>query len=203
MIILWVTKNQGVRVEAVRILQERCGFPSNKYFIHALIYNSIEGVHFRKRDVNIAYGYSKGAAIGWFKHPRKGVTMDRKTEDIAAPVLPEIMEHYKNIHLNIDILFMNKTAFLFVISRDIGFIHCRPMSSSVIKQVQNAMKQIFPDYQARGFNIVTAFWDSVFEHLTDWMRSELHMDLIRCAVESHVPRAENAIRFVKERLRSV
>ena len=31
------------RVEAVRILQERCDFPSKKYFINALEYNSIEG----------------------------------------------------------------------------------------------------------------------------------------------------------------
>ena len=32
------------RAEAVRILQERCGFPSDKDFINALEYNSIEGV---------------------------------------------------------------------------------------------------------------------------------------------------------------
>ena len=106
------------RVEAVRILQERCGFPSDKDFIHALEYNSIEGVEFGRRDVNIAnkiYGYSKGAAMGRFKHPRKGIKMDRTTEDIAAPVPPEIMKHYKDIHLDIDILFVNKTAFLLAI----------------------------------------------------------------------------------------
>ena len=35
------------------------------------------------------------------------------------------------------------------------------------------------------------------------MRSELHIDLTSCTTDSHVPRAENAIRFVKERLRSI
>ena len=33
--------------------------------------------------------------------------------------------------------------------------------------------------------------------------NELHINLTTCAADSHVPRAENAIRFVKERLRSI
>ena len=36
------------RAEAVRILQERCGFPSDKEFINALEYHSIEGVDFSR-----------------------------------------------------------------------------------------------------------------------------------------------------------
>ena len=98
------------RAETVRILQERCGFPSDKDFINALECNSIEGVDFGRRDVKIAneiYGYSKGAAVGRFKHPRKRVKMDRTTGDEAAPLPPKILEHYKNIHLDIDILYVN------------------------------------------------------------------------------------------------
>ena len=64
------------KAEAVRILQERCGFPSDEDFINALECNSIEGVDFGRRDVKIAnelYGYSKGAAMGRFKtSPKKG-----------------------------------------------------------------------------------------------------------------------------------
>ena len=47
--------------EAVKILKERCAFPSDKDFINALDCNSIEGVDFRRRDINIAndiYDYS-------------------------------------------------------------------------------------------------------------------------------------------------
>ena len=60
------------RVEAVRVLQERCAFPFDEDFITTLECNSIEGVDFGGRDVNIAndiYGYSKGVAMGKFKHP--------------------------------------------------------------------------------------------------------------------------------------
>ena len=66
--------------------------------------------------------------------------MDRTTEDITTPLPPKIMEHYKDVHLDIDILFVNKIPFLLAISRDTGFVHCRPMSFNVTKQIQNAMQ---------------------------------------------------------------
>ena len=50
---------------------------------------------------NEIYSYSKGITMGKFKHLRKGVKMDRTTEDVPTPVPPEIMEHYKNIHLDL------------------------------------------------------------------------------------------------------
>ena len=126
--------------------------------------------------------------------------MDKTTENIDTAVPPKIMEHYNDVYLDIDILFVNKTPFLLTISRNIGFIHCRPMSLNVTKKIQNAMKQITLDYQAKGFNVVTAFGDGEFDHR---IRSELHIDLDICAADSLVPRAENATKFVKERLRSI
>ena len=60
---------------------------------------------------NKIYGYSKGVAMGRFKHPRKGVKMDRTTEDVVTPVPPSIMEHYRDVQLDIDILFVTKIPF--------------------------------------------------------------------------------------------
>ena len=131
------------RAEAVRILEEQCGFPSNKDFINTLECNLMEGVGFGRRDVKIAndiYGYSKGAAMGRFKHLRKGVKMDRTTEDLAAPVPPTIMEYYINIHLDIDVLFVNKIPFLLAKSRDIGFIHCKAMLTNHGKRIRNGLQ---------------------------------------------------------------
>ena len=77
--------------------------------------------------------------MGRFKHLQKGVKMDRTTEDVAAPLPPKIIEHYKDIHLDIDILFVNQTPFLLATSRDIVCIHCKPISNNVTKRIQNAM----------------------------------------------------------------
>lgn len=116
------------RAEAVRILQEHCTFTYDKDFINALECNSIDGVDFGRRGVkiaNIIYGYSKGAAMGRFKHPRNRVKMDKTTEDLPTPIPPTIMEYYSDIHLDIDVLFVNKIPFLLATSRNIGFIHCK------------------------------------------------------------------------------
>ena len=69
--------------------------------------------------------------MGRFKHPRKVLKMDRTTEDVAVLLPPKIIEHYNDIYLDIEILYVNQTPFLLAISRNIEFIHCRPMSNNV------------------------------------------------------------------------
>ena len=82
----------------------------------------MQRVNFGRRDVDIAniiYGYSIGVAMGRFKHPRKGVKIVRTTKDVATPVPPSFMEHYRDVHLDIDIFFVNKISSLLAKSRDI------------------------------------------------------------------------------------
>ena len=72
------------QAKACRLLQEKCGFPSDTDFINAIKNGQIPNIDFRRRDVKIAnkiYGYSAGAAMGKMKHPRKGHKMERMTED--------------------------------------------------------------------------------------------------------------------------
>ena len=78
---------------------------------------------------NEIYGHSKDTATGRFKHPHKGVKMDKTIEDVTTSVPPTIMEHYIDVHLDIDLLFVNKIPFLLAKTRDIEFIHCKAMLS--------------------------------------------------------------------------
>ena len=94
---------------------------------------------------NEIYGYSKGAAMGRFKHPHKGVKMDRTTEEVATSVPPSIMEYYIDVHLDIDILFVNKIPFLLAKSRDIGFIHCKAMLSKHDNKGRKGLQAIVLD----------------------------------------------------------
>ena len=194
------------RAQAVRLLQEQCGFPADEDFINALECNVIPGVDFGRRDVKIAnviYGYSKGAAMGKWKHPRKGQKMDRTTEGVSTPVPRKILEHYGDVHLDMDLMFINGVAFFLSTSRDLGFIHCRPVVSKHNKRVQNALKTIVAEYNTRGFKVRTASGDNAFAPLKDWMLEELDIVLTTCDSDSHVPRVENSIKFVKERVRCI
>ena len=98
------------RAKAIKVLQKQYTFLYDKDFINALECNAIMGVAFGRRDMKIAneiYGYSKGTADGTFKHPRTRIKMVRTTKDIAALLSTEIFEYYKNIHLDLDVLFVN------------------------------------------------------------------------------------------------
>ena len=191
------------RAKAVLILQEQCGFPSYHDFIHALECNMIPGVDFGHRDVKISneiYGYSNGEAMGKMKHPRKSQKIDRTSEDVSSPVPPQILKHYRKIHLDMDILFINGVAFFLATSRDIGFIHCKPVLSRHNQWVQNVLVNIVADYKARGFKIVMASGDNAFVPLTDWMKKELKIVLTTCDNDSNIPCAKNVIKFVKEQV---
>ena len=94
---------------------------------------------------NDIYGYSKGAAMGKFKHPCKGAKMDRTTEDVATTIPPKITEHCNNIHLDIDLVFVTRYCSFWQKSRNIGFIHCKALLSKYDKRVQNGLKSIVLD----------------------------------------------------------
>ena len=59
------------------------------------------------------------------------------------------------------------------------------------------------DYKARGFKVGLAFADGAFRIMIILMKQELQVDLTTCTGDPHVPRAENAIRFAKERVRCI
>ena len=69
-------------------------------------------------------------ADGKFKHPQKVIKVDRTTEEIEAQVPPKIIEHYKYVHLDLYILYLNSVDFFLENSRNIRFIHCKEILSS-------------------------------------------------------------------------
>ena len=75
------------------------------------------------------------------------------------------MEHYTNIHLDSDLLCVNKVPFLLAKSRDIRFIHCKAILTKSDKQVQNGLKSIVLDYEERRFKVTSVFTDNAFKPL--------------------------------------
>ena len=69
-----------------------------------------------------------------------------------------IMDHYKDIHLDIDLFFVNKIQTLLMISRNLRFMHFKALLSKHNKCVQNRLQQIV---QSRGFKDVSTVVDGV------------------------------------------
>ena len=97
------------REECVRNLQEMCGLPVDDDFIRVLENNNIPNVDFSRQDVKIAkeiFGYSEHTAKGKLKYPQKGVQMKNNT-DYYSLVPEKILEHYKNLHLDCDVMYVS------------------------------------------------------------------------------------------------
>ena len=124
--------------------------------------------------------------------------MERVTKDIISPVPSSVLENYKNIHLDIDLLFVNEVAFFLATSRHVGFIHCRAVLLKHDKRVANALQETVKEYEQRGFKVISISGLLTFEPMKQWVKDELNITLTTCDADSHVPRAENAINFVKE-----
>ena len=155
------------RARTVRKLQEMCGSPSDTDFIKALEYNKNPGVNFTNHDVRIAkdfLGYSEYAAKGKMKHPRKGVQITKQYSDVPK----EVLKHYKEVHLNIDVMYINKIPFLVAVSKSIGMIHCTPVTNKDNKRVSDALTSIISQYNGQGIKVVTIHGDGAFDSLKDW-----------------------------------
>ena len=58
------------------------------------------------------------------KSTKRKSKLDRQ-DQVVEDVPPEVMSEYRNIHLDIDIMFVNGIPFLTTISRDLQLIHCK------------------------------------------------------------------------------
>ena len=86
-----------------------------------------------------------------------------KYSDVPA----EALKHYKEIHLDIDVMYINKIPFLVAISKSIGMIHCTPVMNKDNKRVSDALISIISQYNRRGFNVSTIHGDGAFDSLKD------------------------------------
>ena len=110
-------------------------------------------------------------------------------------VPPTIMNHYKEIYLDIDLLFVNKLPILLMMSQNIGFMYFKALLSKHNKRVQNRLQQIV---QLRGFKIISTFVDGAFNNIVNWVQNNLHLDLTNCTIDLHVSIPEDVIQVVND-----
>ena len=79
-----------------------------------------------------------------------------------------MLKHYKEIHLDIDVMYINKIPFLVAVSKYIGMIHCMPVMNKDNKRVSDALASIISQYNGRGFKVSTIHADGAFDSLKEW-----------------------------------
>jgi Zn-finger domain-containing protein len=121
---------------------------------------------------------------------------------VANNIPREIMAHYRNITLCIDIMFFNKIPFFMSLSRNIRFsITAKVLDNRKEATLVKALKQIYGIYRKRGFRIQLIIGDSEFECTRGAIAADIQSNLNICGEDEHVPEIERCIRTVKERTR--
>ena len=183
-----------------RKIQKMIGRPTTRAFIHYLDNNLLPNCPVNRRDVLRAEQIF-GPDIGSLK----GKTVRRqppRVEVTEVTLPPTIHQHYQEVILGCDIMFVNKIPFLMSISRHLRFGTAQHIKNQQGATILNGIRAIHQIYLQRGFHIRNAFMDGQFEPLRGHL-AEMGIILNTASNDEHVPEIERQIRTVKERTRAI
>jgi len=134
----------------------------------------------------------------------KGKTVRQKNDHVpshVADVPYQIIKMYKDVSLSFDIMFVNKMAFLVMVSRYIRFGTTEQLPSRQADVVGKALVRVVNFYKQRGFRVKECHGDGEFESLRADL-ADAGASLNIAAENEHVPEVERYIRTLKERTRA-
>ena len=183
-----------------RKIQKIIGRPTTRAFIYFIENNLLPNCPVNRSDVlraELIFGPDIGAL--------KGKTVRRQPPRVQVAevtIPPTIQQHYRDVMLACDIMYVNKIPFLMSISRHIRFGTAQHIKNQQGTTIFNGIRAVHQVYLQRGFRIRNAFMDGQFEPLRGNL-AELGILLNTASNDEHVPEIERQIRTVKERTRSI
>ena len=112
-------------------------------------------------------------------------------------VPPEIIKAHWSIVPTMDIMFINKVAFLVTIARNLKFGTVQALPNRQIQTITQRLRPVIILYRHRGFEVSAILADNEFEAI----RPDFPM--LDCATgNEHVPEVERFIQTIKDRVRS-
>ena len=194
-----LSKRDQARVFAARRFQHVSGHPSDKTMLYAAATNSVIDSPIRQKHILMAID-----ALGKSGYAIQGKTTRTQSEEVdvadaVTEVPPSIMNHYKDVELSADVLFVNKVPFLATISKHIHYGTIESLPNLKVTTLEDALDRAMRGYSTRGFHIKTINVDMQFKAIDD--RNSLPVRINVCSRDEHVPEIERFIRVMKERAR--
>jgi hypothetical protein len=114
-----------------------------------------------------------------------------------TPVPHDILVNHRNVHLTVDIMYINKLPFLITYLCSLRFATIEFLDNRQTPTIRKKLQSVFNLYHHHGFTITKLFADPEFEALRPWFPC-----LDTCGANDHIPDIECFIRTVKDRSRS-
>ena len=190
-----VTNNNYLRALRARELQVMVRRPLDKDLIMILKTSSLPNCPVTPRDVIIAnklFGPDIGAL--------KGKTTWRGPPIVDSPVSVDttsILEHYREITLCVDLMYVSKVPLLVTLSRNIKFGTMEAVADRKETTLLKCIKGVISLYRKARFKVTVALMDGEFVPLRGGL-AELGIHLNETSRDEHVGDIEWYIRMVKE-----
>ena len=176
------------------------GHPLNKDLIKILKTSSLPNCPVTPRDVIIANKLF-GPDIGTLK----GKPTRRGSPIVDSPMsvdMTSILEHYGEVTLCVDLMYVNKVPLLVTLSCDIKFGILEVVADQKEATLLKCIKGVISLYRKAGFKVTVALMDGEFVPLCGGL-AELGIRLNETSRDEHVRDIEQYIRTVKERMRAI
>ena len=206
------TRREVQGADKARALYRHIGRPSQERFIQYLQKGIIRNCPITVEDAKRAQSiYGPDIAYLKGKTTQKPPTPHIETH-IPLELPSHIAEHHRNITLCVDFFFVQRQAFLHIISRKIGYRTAIPVNNRAKSTILKTLRDEIKLYVGRGFSVRDVHGDSEFEcvredllniHKEDGMRDlpgPIHLEV--CTTNEHVKEVERSIRTIKDMLRA-
>ena len=187
-------------MERARRLLRNLGSPTVKTLIEVVRNNLIRNCKVSERDIRnmvLVYGDDVAALKG------KATRQKPRPIEIDWAAIPKsIVAHHSELHLAIDLMFVNMEVFLTGIDGSIRDRHCGHIENRSGKHILSGLDKVLRSYNAGGFKINVISCDREFEPVIDEVMTRMGITMNYCSAGEHVPMAERHNRTVKERCRT-
>ena len=112
------------------------------------------------------------------------------------------MDTYQQIHLDINIMYVNKVSYMTAICEHIKMINCIMMDDQDEHQVSDTVGMIIKRYSQRGFRVKSVSGNNIFNSLKDWL-TKRHVKIETYNARACVTTIERTNRFLKERIKRI
>ena len=198
-----ITNNDYLQAVRARELQVMIGRPSDKDLIKILKTSGLPNCPVTPRDVIIAnkvFGPDVGALKG--KTTRRSPPPPPIVDSPVSVDTTSILEHYGEITLCVDLMYVNKVPLLVTLSRNIKFGTMEAAADQKEAMLLKCIKGVVTLYRKAGFRVTIALMDGEFVPLCGGL-AELGLRLNETSRDEHVGDIEWYIRTVKERMRAI
>ena len=175
--------------------------PTVKPLKRAILTNQIQNCPVTDKDCDVAIQiYSKDIASLKGKSTRGKPTLG---VDDVVPIQRRLLYLHKNVHLFLDIMYINGLPFLMSISKHLYYHSATYLKDEKANTLYNAMDGIFNKYNNAGYKIKHISADNQFQSSLEVIQDELKVTLHFSAAQEQVPEAKRNICTVKDTIQSV